>query len=49
MHIKRTFEHRREEAKLLISWQKAHKRVRKDKIIRWIKQVLEILGIDSSV
>ena len=49
MHIKRTSELRTEETKLLISWLKSHKPVRKDKITCWIKLVLERSGIDSSV
>ena len=49
MYIKRRSELRGKGTKLLISWQKPHKPVSKDTIIRWIKLVLERSGKDSSV
>lgn len=49
VYIQQTKELRGKETKLLVSFQKPHKHVSRDTIARWLKLVLEMAGIDSSV
>lgn len=46
-YIQRTGSIRNQETKLLLSYIKPHKRVSKDTVARWVKQVLKDAGIDS--